>query len=41
VPEELRKEIAKCTGDLSLALEQVFLRVRITIFISMLRLIMN
>jgi hypothetical protein len=27
VPEELRKEIAKTSGDLSYALEQVFLRV--------------
>ena len=27
VPDELRKEISKCPGDLSLALESVFLRV--------------
>ena len=30
VPEELRKEIAKTAGDLSYALEQVFLRVSIS-----------
>jgi serine/threonine protein phosphatase PrpC len=28
VPEELKKEIVKTAGDLSYALEQVFLRVR-------------
>jgi serine/threonine protein phosphatase PrpC len=32
VPDELRKEIAKTVGDLSYALEQVFLRVQLQSF---------